>query len=313
MPLSRPALTLAPGPKGVQDARRWVVRVFRDISRYELLDCAELGVSELVSNAILHGCDPIQVRVRGTVDHPRVEVRDASVETPVLPAPLALDRDDDLLLTFGRGLSIVARCSKAWGAEIEADGKVVWFEPADDFAEDDGVEGLISIVAPVEVAQEDVVDVVILGVPLKLFVGFQTHFRELRREVRLLALAHAADYPLADDLAELFSALETELHAGIGLTEFLEAPAEGSAVADLTVRMPRAAAPTLQRFVSLLDLADEFCREERLLSLARTEEQRAFQTWFLGEYVRQADGGPPLPWPGVDESGVLEPAERLAQ
>ena len=308
MPLSRPALTLAPGPKGVQDARRWVVRVFRDISRYELLDCAELGVSELVSNAILHGCDPIQVRVRGTVDHPRVEVRDASVETPVLPAPLALDRDDDLLLTFGRGLSIVARCSKAWGAEIEADGKVVWFEPADDFAEDDGVEGLISIVAPVEVAQEDVVDVVILGVPLKLFVGFQTHFRELRREVRLLALAHAADYPLADDLAELFSALETELHAGIGLTEFLEAPAEGSAVADLTVRMPRAAAPTLQRFVSLLDLADEFCREERLLSLARTEEQRAFQTWFLGEYVRQADGGPPLPWPGVQQ-----PAERLAQ
>jgi anti-sigma regulatory factor (Ser/Thr protein kinase) len=308
VPLSRPALTLAPGPKGVQDARRWVVRVFRDISRYELLDCAELGVSELVSNAILHGSDPIQVRVRGTVDHPRVEVRDASVETPVLPAPLAMEHDDDLLLTFGRGLSIVARCSTAWGAEIEADGKVVWFEPADDVAEDDGVEGMISIVAPVAVADEDVVDVVILGVPLKLFVGFQAHFRELRREVRLLALAHAADYPLADDLAELFRALETELHAGIGLTEFLEAPTEGSAVADLIVRMPRAAAPTLQRFVSLLDLADEFCREERLLALARTEEQRVFQTWFLGEYVRQADGGPPVPW-----TGVREPVQQLAQ
>jgi anti-sigma regulatory factor (Ser/Thr protein kinase) len=308
VPLSRPALTLTPGPKGVQDARRWVVRVFRDISRYELLDCAELGVSELVSNAILHGSDPIQVRVRGTVDHPRVEVRDASVETPVLPAPLAMDHDDDLLLTFGRGLSIVARCATAWGAEIEADGKVVWFEPADDVAEDEGVEGMISILAPVEADDEDLVDVVILGVPLKLYVGFQAHFRELRREVRLLALAHAADYPLADDLAELFRALETELHAGIGLTEFLEAPAEGSAVADLTVRMPRAAAPTLRRFVGLLDLADEFCRQERLLSLARTEEQRVFQSWFLGEYVRQADGGPPVRW-----TGVPEPAQPLAQ
>lgn len=303
MPLSRPALTLAPGPKGVQDARRWVVRAFRDIARFDLLDCAELGVSELVSNAILHGADPIQVRVRGTVGHPRIEVRDASVEKPLLPAPLAMDHDDDLLLTFGRGLSIVARSSRAWGAEIEADGKVIWFEPADDFAEDEGVEGLISVVAPrAEDTGEDMVDVVVLGVPLRLYVGFQTHFRELRREVRLLALAHAADYPLADDLSALFTALESELHAGIGLTEFLEVPPEGSAVADLTVRMPRSAAPTLQRFLSLLDRADDFCRQERLLSLARTEEQRVFQTWFLGEYVRQAAGERPVAWPGMTEA-----------
>jgi anti-sigma regulatory factor (Ser/Thr protein kinase) len=287
----------------VQDARRWVVRTFRDISRYELLDCAELGVSELVSNAILHGADPIQVRVRGTVDHPRVEVRDASVETPVLPAPLAMERDDDLLLTFGRGLSIVARSSYAWGAEIEADGKVVWFEPADDMSEDEGVDGMISLVAPPiqEHPAEDLMDVVILDVPLKLYVGFQAHFRELRREVRLLALAHAADYPLADDLSALFTALEHDLHAGIGLTEFLEAPAEGATSADLTVRMPRSAAPMLERFLDLLDLADEFCRQERLLSLARSTEQRVFQTWFLGEYVRQAGGQEPQPWPGIDE------------
>jgi anti-sigma regulatory factor (Ser/Thr protein kinase) len=294
----------------VQDARRWVVQTCRDIGRHDLVDCAELGVSELVSNAILHGADPIQVRVRGTVEHPRVEVRDASVDHPVLPAPLALDHDDDLLLTFGRGLSIVARSSRAWGTEIEVDGKVVWFEPADDFAEDEGVEGNLSILVPTqdERRDEDVVDVVILGVPLKLYVGFQTHFRELRREVHLLALAHAADYPLADDLSELFTALETELHAGIGLTEFLEAPTEDTAVADLTVRMPRAAAPTLQRFSTLLDLADDFCRQERLLALARTGEQRAFQTWFLGEYVRQAAGRPPARWPGV-----AEPADQLAR
>jgi anti-sigma regulatory factor (Ser/Thr protein kinase) len=309
VPLSRPALTLAPGPKGVQDARRWVVRTCQDIGRHDLVDCAELGVSELVSNAILHGSDPIQVRVRGTTSHPRIEVRDASVETPVLPAPLILDHDDDLLLTFGRGLSIVSRSSKAWGAEIEADGKVVWFEPADDFAED-GVDGMIRVLTPPAEKHHaaDSLDVVILGVPLKLYVGFQAHFRELRREVRLLALAHASDYPLADDLSDLFTALEADLHAGIGMTEFLEAPAEGSAIADLTVRMPRSAAPTLRRFVSLLDLADEFCRQERLLSLARTDEQRAFQTWFLNEYVRQAGGGQPLPWTDLDE-----PLQQIAQ
>jgi hypothetical protein len=48
--------------------------------------------------------------------------------------------------------------------------------------------------------------------------------------------------------------------------------------------------------VELLDLADAFCREERLLSLARNPEQRRFQTWFLTEFVRQARGEEPLSW-----------------
>ena len=57
MPLNRPALSLGPGPRGVQDARRWVVDVCTDIGRPELIECAELGVSELVTNALLHGRD----------------------------------------------------------------------------------------------------------------------------------------------------------------------------------------------------------------------------------------------------------------
>ena len=73
---------------------------------------------------------PIKVRVRGTWEHPRVEVIDGSTEPPILPGSEPLGDDDDLLLTFGRGLGIVARCSTAWGAEIEDDGKVVWFVPA---------------------------------------------------------------------------------------------------------------------------------------------------------------------------------------
>jgi hypothetical protein len=60
--------------------------------------------------------------------------------------------------------------------------------------------------------------------------------------------------------------------------------------------MPRDTATTLVRFVELLDLADEFCRAERLLSLARSAEQRKFQVWFLTEFVRQAEGGSPLSW-----------------
>jgi len=297
VPLNRPALSLGAGPRGVQDARRWVVETCHDIGRPELAECAELGVSELVTNALLHGAAPIQVRVRGTREHPRVEVRDGSRERPLLPLPGGDGEDDDLLLTFGRGLSIVARCSDAWGAEIEEDGKTVWFAPARAFAEDDGVPGLITgDEATPAVGPDDPVSVVIREVPLDLYVAFQRHFRELRREVRLLALAHERDYPLAKDLSDLFASLERQLREGIGIDQLEAAVAAGESETQVDLVTSRASTRTMERFIAMLDLADEFCRQERLLSLARSDEQRRFQQWYLGEFVRQGLGEPPRTW-----------------
>jgi anti-sigma regulatory factor (Ser/Thr protein kinase) len=300
VPLNRPPLALGQGARGVQDARRWVGELCVEMGRPELTECAQLGVSELVTNALLHGEPPITVRVRGTSEHPRVEVRDSSTESPILPnQPLDRPEIDDLLLTFGRGLTIVARCSDAWGAEIEEDGKVVWFAPAIKFADGDGVPGAITGVDHSRLHNtptRDRVRITILDVPLAHYIGFQHHFRELRREVRLLALAHQADYPLAKSLSDLFGSLDRQLRDGIGVEQIDAALSQGLESTDLVVHMPRATASTLMRFVELLDLADEFCREERLLSLARSPEQRRFQVWFLGEFVRQANGEPALSW-----------------
>jgi anti-sigma regulatory factor (Ser/Thr protein kinase) len=310
VPLNRPPLVLGRGARGVQVARRWVAELCEEIGRPELTECAQLGVSELVTNALLHGEPPISVRLRGTAEHPRVEVRDSSVEPPILPhQPLDRPETDDLLLTFGRGLSIVARCSDAWGAEIEEVGKIVWFAPAADFADGDGGPGVITGVdhsrakaAPTR----DRVRIHILDVPLVLYVGFQQHFRELRREVRLLALAHETDYPLAKSLSDLFGALDRQLRDGIGVEQIEAAVAQGLESTDLVVHMPRATATTLMHFVELLDLADEFCRAERLLSLARSPEQRKFQAWFLHEFVRQADGQAPLSWLEARSDGHVD-------
>ena len=299
MPLNRPALTLGSGPRGVHDARRWVVRTCADIGRDDLIECAELGVSELVTNALLHGEPPIQVRVRGTVDHPRIEVRDSSLEVPVLPTAAEMDEHDALLLTFGRGLNLVARASDAWGAEIEDDGKIVWFAPASHLAEDSGAPGQITGLDAAltrRAPTRDRVRVQIVGVPLRLYIEFQQHFRELRREVRLLALAHENDYPLAKSLSDLFGTLDRHLREGIGVEQIDAALAANRSATDLVVHMPRATARTLSRFIELLDLADDFCRQQRLLSLARTAEQRRFQNWFLCEFVRQAEGEEPVAW-----------------
>jgi anti-sigma regulatory factor (Ser/Thr protein kinase) len=300
VPLNRPALSLGLGPRGVQDARRWVVEVCTDIGRPELAECAELGVSELVTNALLHGRTPVTVRVRGTAEHPRVEVRDASPEPPLLPSKAYDGEDDeeDLLVTFGRGLSIVARCSTAWGADLEDDGKVVWFTPAADPA-DEPVDGVVTGTDSREDrprAGEGFVEIELHGVPLRLFFGFQAHYRELRREVRLLALAHENDYPLAKTLSDHFGALDRQLSEGIGAYQIDEAVRSRRNRTDLRVAIAEDGAATVGRFLELLDLADAFCRDQRLLSLARSSDQREFQRWFLGEFVRQQDGETPLAW-----------------
>ena len=298
MPLDRPALSLGSGPRGVQDARRWVSATFADIGRTDLSECAELGVSELVTNALLHGVPPIYVAVRGTREHPRVEVRDRSADKPILPDPIDHDDLDAALLTFGRGLNIVARASDAWGAEIEDDGKIVWFTPAAHFS-DTGNEGVITGVTDEESgvpAGGDAVTLDIRNVPVTAYTAFQRHYRELRREVRLLALAHEQEYPLAKSLSDLFGTLEKPLRQDLGAEQVDAAEAAGETHLDLAVVMHRADAAKVERLIELLDLADAFCREERLLSLARSPEQVAFQKWFLGEVVRQSDGALPIAW-----------------
>ena len=139
-------------------------------------------------------------------------------------------------------------------------------------------------------------------VPLRTLHASQTQWNELRREVRLLSLAHEDDYPLAKSLSELFADLDRILREGIHSDAIESALESGEATTDLRVDVPKASADTIEQFLDLLDLADEFCQKQRLLSLARTPEQRRFQRWLFGEFVRQQRGESPRPWPGMSAS-----------
>lgn len=318
----RQTLELAPGPRSVHDARRWVVETCQRIGREDVADCAELAVSELVTNAVLHGEPPVRMQLRGTADHPRFEVHDASTIAPQpqtqaggfdldafdLDAFDALD-DEQLaaLTTVGRGLDIVARASVAWGAEIDDEGKAVWFEPATELSEEAG--------APYQQTHsrspfaEDhtrvgEVAVQINGVPVRAFGMFQRHYRDLRREIRLLALAHEDDYPLAKVLSEHFDALERPLRSNMGREQVDDAYEDGHPTVDLRLRMPRETARQIGGLIDLLDAADEFSRAQRLLTAPRAADQRAFQIWFLGEFRRQSAGAPPVSWQGGAGTGA---------
>ena len=302
MPINRPGFTLGSGPSGVHDARRWATGACSEIDRDDLAECAELAVSELIGNAILHGEPPVGMRMRGTPGHPRIEVSDGSRRPPVLPDPNpAHPIGDDPLLTFGHGLDIVARCSTAWGADIGEEGKAVWFVPAAEI----GTEGSQGVITGVAADPSDgqpaanQVHVEVREVPLRTLHASTTQWSELRREVRLLSLAHEDDYPLAKNLSELFTDLDRIIRDGIHNDAIESAIASGEATTDLLVDVPKASAETIEQFLDMLDLADEFCRKQQLLSLARTAEQRRFQRWLFGELVRQQRGESPRPWPGT--------------
>lgn len=90
---------------------------------------AELLVSELVTNAILHAHTVIEVTVRQAGDIVRVGVADSSPRT-------LRKRQHSVDSGTGRGLWLVDRLATRWGVEPTPAGKVVWFElprePADE-------------------------------------------------------------------------------------------------------------------------------------------------------------------------------------
>jgi signal transduction histidine kinase len=78
-----------------------------------------LVVSELVTNALLHGHGTPMVRLFDGADRVRVEVCD---DSPLLPV------SHRVTPTSGLGLRVVEQLSSAWGASRRGRGKVVWCE-----------------------------------------------------------------------------------------------------------------------------------------------------------------------------------------
>ncbi|OIJ63747.1 SpoIIE family protein phosphatase [Streptomyces mangrovisoli] len=95
----------------------------RALSRWgleELTDSVELLVSEIVTNAVRYASRPVTLRLLRT-DVLRCEVGDDVPQLPRLRQARATDED-------GRGLYLVNRLARRWGATRLSTGKVVWFE-----------------------------------------------------------------------------------------------------------------------------------------------------------------------------------------
>ena len=77
-----------------------------------------------------------------------------------------------------------------------------------------------------------------------------------------------------------------------------QAETRGLPKVDVAFPMVREAGPIFVTMTEMFDVADAFCRAERLLSMARTPRQRALHNWLLSELVHQLDGAAAQPWSG---------------
>ncbi|MES5818593.1 SpoIIE family protein phosphatase [Streptomyces sp. RG80] len=101
-------------------ARRLVRRTLSRWGLEDASDTAELLVSEVVTNAVRYASRPLTLRLLRT-DVLRCEVTDDEPRLPVLGQARATDES-------GRGLYLVNRMARRWGATRLSSGKVVWFE-----------------------------------------------------------------------------------------------------------------------------------------------------------------------------------------
>lgn len=113
----------APRPAAVGEARAEVRRQLEKwglTDRDDLTDVAELLVSELATNALLHAASRFRLTLSAAHGVLRCEVHDNGRRTPqVLDAGCS---------ESGRGMFLVNALARRWGCHQEGPGKTVWFE-----------------------------------------------------------------------------------------------------------------------------------------------------------------------------------------
>ncbi|WP_405820286.1 ATP-binding protein [Streptomyces sp. NBC_01390] len=119
-------LNYTPVTRSVPLARHRTARLVIEWGHPELAGDAALVVSELMTNALLHGSlrgRLIRVRLAVTAAALRVEVSDPRAER--MPCPREVTDDDQ----FGRGLLLVGALAEQWGVgPRDGVGKTVWAE-----------------------------------------------------------------------------------------------------------------------------------------------------------------------------------------
>lgn len=282
-------LSLDNEARSVPLARRAVAETLLELGMGDLARTAELVVTELVGNAVLHTHGPVRLELVLTEGGVRLSVFDSSPVMPVMPP------ESSYSMT-GRGLLLVRGVSAQFGFGPVPGGKVVWSEMR---AGDP--PGAAGVGPPTEagpytrnetsVSRPGTQRVELGDVPTDLLLAAKAHVDSLVREF-LLAAAGAADGSTAavpPHLAELIEAVVNRFsNARLSIKrQALDAARLGRSHVRLRLDLGPEAAEAGQAYLAALDEADAYCRAARLLTLETPPKHRVFRRWYVGEIITQ--------------------------
>jgi len=295
-------LPLPARPASVRVARVWVRDLLEEYGRRDLVPSAILAVSELVTNAIIHGRAPVSVAVRGNEEHPVIEVHDGG---PPSWRPMTVEaiQGTEGPATIGRGLSLVAMSSVRWGTRDEtAAHTVVWFEPSAEMHDrvdlSPVLENADGATGPTGPAPADGITIVLTNMPVRLYAEMRRHHYELRRELGLLLFEHPHRFPIATTTIAAIDGASAQRRPGSGFSRIESAAADGLETIDLTYVVRPATPLALVALRDALNACYDTLGDDLLLTVQPAPEVRHFQDWFFGEVIDQAAGAEPTPWRG---------------
>ncbi|MGZ4592988.1 MAG: SpoIIE family protein phosphatase [Actinomycetes bacterium] len=278
----------------VPRARHFVASLLQGSDAEELIGDAGLVVTELTTNALIHGAPPVIVTAHLIADGVRIEVGDSSHVAPIR-AHAAVDG------MTGRGIALVESLSRRWGVESRATGKVVWAELVRSGAVPGRPEGepdIDEILARWPDLEEPLTKekryTVSLGdVPTDLLLAAKAHVDNLVREFVLAAAGAAAGQTarIPPHLATLIDTVNTrfaEARQSIK-RQALAALNAGEDRTRLVLELPLSAAQAGRDYLAALDEADAYARAARLLTLETLPPHRAFRQWYVTELAEQLD------------------------
>jgi anti-sigma regulatory factor (Ser/Thr protein kinase) len=293
-------------PASVSVARRLVLSWLSERGVPAASDDVGLVITELVTNAVLHATgDHVHVRLVTRPGRFRIEVRDHYAVPPAVRPP----SDEPAV---GNGMHLVSRLAVRWGVAAEHDGKTVWAEllpsgasvahatgPAPRLSQEEALRAATGRFRAETSGPEpgQVVDVRLPGLPLALFARYLERHRAMLRELTLVAARGPRTSTAPARLVLLARALEG--FRGMGeATEAAraDAVAQGRTTLDVTYRLPVTAGPACAHMLELLEEADEFARDEALLTLPAPPDEARVRRWFLCAIADQCAGLAPTPW-----------------
>jgi PAS domain S-box-containing protein len=286
-------------PSSVREARLMIRDCLVTAGREDLLDTAELLVSEIVTNALVHAGTPVDVAFSFVDGGLRVEVTDGSPHLPSL-------RGYGPSAGTGRGLMLLEEMVDEWGVVPGDPGKTVWFQIASSVSLEQRSPGPAATAR----AAGEVLDVELLDVPLLLHEAWRQHAESLLREYLLASLdLESTSDPIAvhAEASDAIALLAEHIPAsGVG-----EDPDQVMVTAtEPRVSSARVGLPVPLRSVShfatlerAMLTALEMVADGHFLNPPVQPELQSLRAWLCDQVISQSGGAEPSPWAPEEEPG----------